>query len=358
MSNLPVKPTALAKLKTGLEGWLAKAPGILPTNMAKERIIDVAILSAHENPLIQKCTTGSLVKSILGAARYGLPIGGVLGLAYLVPFKDRKTGNFCAQLIIGYLGFVEMAYKSDKVAAIVGEVVHEDDVFEYELGTERRIKHVPSGKADPGKPVAIYNIITLVSGEPLIKVMTVEQIESVRARAKARNNGPWVTDWEAMALKTCFKRNSKFMPKTKDFLRALQFDGKAESEEEGFVKDADITVTHPDDEKENPPEQTTTEQMARETEAHLAKEVEQMAEENRPIDAEFTTGDTPQDDLPVDIKAIEITAKIQHEFKARNIGEELFAKWTRLVGLDDNKELQIQDPGKLQKLLDKCENFE
>lgn len=343
MSNLPAKPTALAKLKTGLEGWLAKAPGILPTNMAKERIIDVAILSAHENPLIQKCTTGSLVKSILGAARYGLPIGGVLGLAYLVPFKDKKTGNFCAQLIIGYLGFVELAYKSDKVASIEGAVVHEDDTFEYELGTSRYVKHVPSGKADPGKPVAVYNIITLVSGNPLITVMTVEQVEKIRARAKARNNGPWVTDWEPMALKTCFKKNSKFMPKTKDFMQALQFDGKAESADEGFIKDADITVEHPDDVKENPPEQTT---------------VEKMAEENEPIDAEFTADAKPQDNSPIDIKAVEIAAKIQHEFKARNIGEELFTKWVKLVGLNPNAELQIQAPEKLQKLLDKCESFE
>ena len=42
--------------------------------------------------------------------------------------------------------------------------------------------------------------------------MTVDEVESIRNRSKAKDRGPWVTDYEAMALKTVIRRAAKYLP--------------------------------------------------------------------------------------------------------------------------------------------------
>jgi len=177
-------------------------------------------------------------------------------------------------------------------------------------------------------------------------VMTKKEVEAVRARAKAKNNGPWVTDWVPMALKTVFKRAMTFAPKTDDLAKALHYDTLAERADQDLVKDADIQVVHPDDPDNEPPE-SKTEQMA-------AK----GKEEEKVIDAEFETEPSDEENKsPVDMKAVEIVAKIQHELTEREIGESLFFKWMGQLGMDKNKDLILNAPADLEKLLAKCQSF-
>ena len=355
MSNLPAHVTRMEALRQTLTQWVDMMPGVLPYNQTKDRIIDVFTLAVQEIPLLKKCAESdrgkmSIIRAVLGAARYGFEIGGQLGHAWVIPFKDKRTGEYYAQLIIGFQGYISLAYRHPLVASIETEVIRDGDTFDFMLGTRGYIDFKPKG--DPyAKPQHAYCVIKTMRGGEIRKVMSVKEIETFRARSKARDSGPWVTDWEAMAMKTVFMRAAKYAPKTDDLAKALQYDQLAMREDAGLVTDITVEATHPEDPDKKPPK-TKSERLADEG------DVEQnAAEENEPIDAEFEV-EEPSDDLPVDIKAIEITAKIQHEFKARNIGEELFTKWVKLVGLDDNKELQVQEPEKLQKLLDRCLVFE
>lgn len=43
-------------------------------------------------------------------------------------------------------------------------------------------------------------------------VLSKADVERYRARSKAKNSGPWVTDYTAMALKTTVRRMATFMP--------------------------------------------------------------------------------------------------------------------------------------------------
>jgi len=69
-------------------------------------------------------------------------------------------------------------------------------------------------------------MITLHEGKTF--TLTTDEIEAVRRRSRAADDGPWVTDWSEMARKTVVRRGSKYLPLTTDFRRALELDEEAE----------------------------------------------------------------------------------------------------------------------------------
>lgn len=338
--NLPAPVTRMDALRQTIGIWVDMMPGVLPYNQTKDRIIDVFTLAAQEIPKLKKCAETdkgkmSIVRAVLGAARYGLEIGGQLGHAWVIPFLDKKTSKYYAQLILGYLGLVSLAYRNPKVISIEAEVVREPDEFEWSLGTSKYINHKPAGDPE-AQATHAYCIITTAGGGQIMKVMSVKEIESFRARAKAKSDGPWVTDWAAMAMKTVFKQTAKWAPKTDDLAKALQYDNLAERADQGLVKDAEIVsvTTHPNDPDNGEPP-TKSDELAG------------TSEEKEPASS----------DGPVSEEVIALVGKIQQEISGRKISEELFFKWMAELKMDANMDLHLHKSAKLEALLKKCREF-
>ena len=51
--------------------------------------------------------------------------------------------------------------------------------------------------------------------------MSTKEINAIRARSKAANDGPWVTDWSEMGRKTVLRRSSKYWPSMDEMDRAF-----------------------------------------------------------------------------------------------------------------------------------------
>src|SRR3990172_1714357 len=88
-----------------------------------------------------------------------------------------------------------------------------------------------------------------------LETMTVAEIEAHRKRSRARDDGPWVTDWAAMAKKTLVRVGFKMLPKTPEIIRGAQLDADADLGQTGAV-DADFTV---DETPEGEPKSKTDE---------------------------------------------------------------------------------------------------
>ncbi|MBX7450395.1 recombinase RecT [Mycolicibacterium sp. 3033] len=159
----------------------------------------------------------------MSAAQLGLEPG-PLGEAHLVPFRDGKSGDYIVQFIPGYKGLVKLAWQSGQMADIWAEVVYENDEFDYTLGLNRDLVHKPA-RTVRGKPVYVYAVAKLKDGGTPFVVLAVEEVESIRSRSKAGKNGPWVTDWAAMAKKTAVKQLAKWLPLSSEFASAITLDG-------------------------------------------------------------------------------------------------------------------------------------
>jgi phage RecT family recombinase len=109
-------------------------------NIINERHIQIACLEIERNPALLKCSPRSIFESIVKAGLYKWVIGGVLGQAYIVPFKDEAT------LIAGYKGLRDLVRRSGQADTTI-EAVHEGDQFTFN-GPYAAPTHIPSNDAN------------------------------------------------------------------------------------------------------------------------------------------------------------------------------------------------------------------
>lgn len=218
------KPPTLAQLITQMKPEIAR---VLPNQMNPDRMARIATTVIRQTPILARCTPESFLGALLTASQLGLEPGPI-GEAYLVPFRD-KNGDYQCQFIPGYRGLIRLARNSGQLRDIWAEVVFANDTFRYSLGLHRDLVHEPAS-GDRGKPVAVYAAAQLVDGGTPFVVMTVDEVEAIRARSKAGKNGPWVTDRNAMAKKTVVKQLMKWLPLSAEVAAAASLDGSVRTD--------------------------------------------------------------------------------------------------------------------------------
>lgn len=142
--------------------------------------------------------------------------------AHLIPRWSKKINGHECTLIIDYKGYAELVMRSGLVASIHADKVCENDVFTVDLGeiTEHKIDY----RAERGKPYAYYCRVKMKDGTVKCEVMSRTEVEAVRVRSKAGDEGPWITDFDEMAKKTVFRRCQKWLPISPEIRDALEKD--------------------------------------------------------------------------------------------------------------------------------------
>ncbi len=204
----------------------------LPKHLTADRLLRVAMTTIRHNRKLLDCTLESLLAAVMGCAQLGLEPEPFLGQAYLVPFNNKvKIGNreewrMEAKLVPGYRGYIALARRSGEVQSVTSQVVYTNDKFQMEYGLEDILKHAPSD-GDRGNPKGAYVIFRYKDGSHSFDYMSVPDIEKVRARSKAKDSGPWVTDWDEMAKKTVIRRHIKLVPLSIEMATAAAAEEKA-----------------------------------------------------------------------------------------------------------------------------------
>lgn len=224
------KPTkTLLDMVQERSGDIAEA---LPKHLTKERMARVMMTALRTNRELLACTPASFFGCMMAAAQIGLEVNTPLQHAWLIPRKAKDGGKECT-LQIGYQGFMDLARRSGEIASIYAEAVYPGDVFEYELGLERKLRHLPSGKedreVDEKKLTNVYAVARLKGGEAIFVVLTRAQVEKYRKRGSSRSFSPWDTDYEAMAKKTAIRRLFTYLPRSAEVASAISADEALES---------------------------------------------------------------------------------------------------------------------------------
>lgn len=199
----------------------------LPQGFNLDRMCRSLINAISTTPSIAECTPASIFLSSVRAFSLGIEPNGALQEGYLVPFWNSKKACNEAQFMPGYRGLINLARRSGEIATIYARSVHAKDVFEVVEGTERSIIHKPNYTQERGEYVCFYAVFNLKSGEMDFEVMTVAEVEAIRARSKAAKSGPWVTDFEEMAKKTVLRRLLKRAPMSVELAQSVNLDNKA-----------------------------------------------------------------------------------------------------------------------------------
>lgn len=213
---------------------LKQAPAIeaqLAGTLNSGAFVRAAMSEISKNEYLQMATPQSVLGSIMLAAQLKLEIGAALGHFWLTPRKDH--GTWVCLPIVGYQGFIELAYRSGRVGKIETLVVRKGDLFEYGANSER-------GRFFDWKP-ADYDLTRewtdiVVTAQILGGGIVWETLPKEKILARRPNGwekGPWRSNEEEMARKTLVREVAPYLPKSTEFGLAVQV--ARQVEEEGKV---------------------------------------------------------------------------------------------------------------------------
>lgn len=98
----------------------------LSSEKAKQKFVSNLVSLTSVKPELQECDYASVISGGLVAHSLDLPLSPSLGLAYLVPFNDKKKGKV-ATFILGYKGYLQLAIRSGMYADIDVKEVKEGE---------------------------------------------------------------------------------------------------------------------------------------------------------------------------------------------------------------------------------------
>ena len=230
-NNLIQKATAQAAVKqdsgkTTMQAYIRQMEGeirkALPAVMTPERFTRIILSALSSNPSLAQTTPQSFLGAMMTAAQLGVEPNTPLGQAYLIPFRNK--GVLECQFQLGYKGIIDLAYRNGNVSIIQAQVVYENASFQFAFGLDPVLKHIPA-RSNRGEPVYVYGLFKTKDNGYGFDVMSMDDIRIFAQRySKAYGNGPWQTDFEAMAKKTVLKRVLKYAPLKSDFLRGVAQD--------------------------------------------------------------------------------------------------------------------------------------
>lgn len=217
----------------------------MPKGMEAAQLVRDALTALKQTPKLAECTPQSVLGSLMTCAQLGLRPG-VLGHAWVLPYWDSKSKSFQAQLIVGYKGYVELAYRSGHIASIVGRTVYEGDTFDVEYGLDDKLVHKPAMKGERSTPIAHYAMVKLANGGRSFWVMTEDEMQAWKRRYAPKNKagntvGPWVSDYEPMARKTCLLRLAAWLPKSTEMAYAVEVDNGVRTNVDPSASLAEVT---------------------------------------------------------------------------------------------------------------------
>lgn len=184
------------------------------------QFISSLITLVNATPELQQAvyeSPATVIQAALKAATYDLPIDQSLGYAYIVPFKNtikQPDGSFTkrmdASFIIGWKGMNQLAMRTGAYKTINVLDVREGELKKYNRLTEEiTLEFVEDEDERESLPVVGYvGYFKLINGTEKTIYMSRKQVEAhEKKNRKGQYMGKgWQYDFEAMALKTVFRR--------------------------------------------------------------------------------------------------------------------------------------------------------
>jgi recombination protein RecT len=155
---------------------------------------------------LQMCDPKNVVMEALKAASLKLPINKQLGFAWIVPYRDGRTGQYIPTFQLGYKGYVQLCMRTGAYRYINADVVYEGELVKHDKLTGEI--EIDPEKRTSDKKVGYFAFIETLNGFRKTLYMTVEEVTKHAqqySKSYSSKNSVWATDFDAMALKTCLR---------------------------------------------------------------------------------------------------------------------------------------------------------
>lgn len=245
------KPAPQDNVRNLLMSMKGEINNALPQYLPADKFVRTSLTAINSNPKLLQCSPQSLLAAVMNSAQLGLEFNTPLGEAYLIPYGNQ------VQFQIGYMGLLKLAHNTGQFKRITAKEVHENDDFDIDYGSGE-IKHKPVLIGESGDVIGYYAVYETKEGGSDSFYMSKEDAEAYgRKFSKSYNSGPWKTNFDAMAKKSCIIQVLKYAPKAIDkpeLGQAMAYDNQVfksantDAETGGITYDVDYEVV--DDESE------------------------------------------------------------------------------------------------------------
>lgn len=239
--NVAVKER-VDSVRGALEKMKSQMAMALPRHITPDRLLRVTMTAVQNTPKLLDCDRTSLFAAVMTCAQLGLEPDGVLGQAYLVPFKGK------VQFIPGYKGYLTLARNSGEITSIQAHEVCQNDKFSYAYGLDEHLHHVPA-EGERGEITHFYAYAKFKDGGHVFEVMTRADVEKIRDgsegykafKAGAIKSTPWDSHYVQMGRKTAIRRLANYLPLSVQ--RAAALDAAYDAGKHGAIDDyGDVTI--------------------------------------------------------------------------------------------------------------------
>jgi len=223
------KATAMAKAKpVSLEETIRRSVDqlqvALPQGMSAERMARIALTCLRINPKLFEVAgrnPQSFIAALFQSAQLGLEPN-TIGEAWLIAYGNE------VKFQIGAYGWAKLFYNNQSSTTLQMEKVHQNDFFEYDLGSQTISHRPPKFGEDRGPVAGYYAVANITGGGKIIKTMSVQEARDWAIRySKCWNKDkeqfipgtPWASHFDSMAQVTVLKQVLKIVPKSAEMIK-------------------------------------------------------------------------------------------------------------------------------------------
>lgn len=265
-TTVPAMPPAL---KAEIQTMLPTIGRLLPVDMPMEKFRAATWLHFRQMPvLLTDCWPDTVLECLVKSATYGLM---PWRDCHFVPFKNKKRpGKKVATFVANYQGIQRVLDRTGKVAKSFAHPVYWRDVYEIDYLADI-FSHRPAS-GDRGQLRCFYGCIIMKDGTKHVQEMSLADIEAIKRRSPAHDDGPWQTDFVAMARKTALKQTAKYCNLSETVTTLL---GDDDAREHTDIPQARITEHTGDmfgDQAESPAQQLAKDAVTPEAQAQAERQ--------------------------------------------------------------------------------------
>lgn len=244
--------------------YKAQISQAIPKHLTAERVIQLATTVVAANPRLKECTPASLIGAVMQASTLGLDITPQFGQCHLIPRNNKKTGKLEATFQVGYKGYIQLIRRTGEVSTVYAYVVRQNDIFEYELGLDPKLRHIPATD-NRGEMTHAYAVIRFKDGGFLFEILGKADVMRAKEKSEARDSkySPWNTqEEESMWRKTAIRRIQNYAPLSAEFQKAVvsddavinvdMFNQKSKELDISKIPPAEFAIEEPAPEQEQP----------------------------------------------------------------------------------------------------------
>ena len=145
-----------------------------------EEMFKIAQLATTTVPRLNECVATTVLQCVMSAAQLGLRFNTYQQHAYLIPRKNKHSGQYECTLQVGYRGLLSLAWRSPALESVNAFCVYKGERFEVRYGSSPKVIHVPNldGTMQDTDITHAYAVCSF-RGEPMFRVLSRKRLNEI-----------------------------------------------------------------------------------------------------------------------------------------------------------------------------------